>query len=263
VTVELAAVVLTKNEERNIAECLASVRWADEQIVVDSHSTDRTVAIAEQAGARVIEHAFQDFAAQRNAALAMVEAEWVLFVDADERATPLLAAEVRRVLGAPSEKARSGWWIPRHNYMIGHRMRGGGWYPDFQLRLLRRGKAWYDPARPVHEIVVLDGQAGYLETPLIHYNYDSVGQFQHKMGQYTHLEARILHEQGTRVRPWTYVTMPAREFWRRFVRLQGFRDHVYGLLFCSLMAWYTFVTYWRLRGLDKRGPTERWDGESP
>lgn len=248
-TVRLAAVVLARNEERHIGDCLDSLAWADERLVFDDFSTDRTVEIARQRGARVVQRALDNFAAQRNAALQAVEAEWVLFVDADERATPALAQEVRQVLGYEGERVRAGWWVPRHNYMIGHRMRGGGWYPDYQLRLLRRGWARYDPAHPVHEIVLLDGEAGYLENVLIHYNYDSVAQFLAKMKRYTRLEADILHERGVRARPWTYITMPLREFWRRFVILGGYRDHLYGLLFCGLMAWYTFVTYLRLRKL--------------
>jgi glycosyltransferase involved in cell wall biosynthesis len=249
VSVELAAVVLTRNEERHIGECLDSLAWADVQVVFDDFSTDRTVEIAEAHQAKVVQHPFQDFAAQRNAAMAAIEAQWILFVDADERGTPSLGDEVRRVINYEGDKARAGWWIPRYNYMIGHRMRGGGWYPDHQLRLLRRGKARYDPARPVHEIVMLDGKAGLLENVLIHLNYDTVAQFQRKMDRYTDFEARILHDAGLRVHPWTYISMPMREFWRRFVMLQGYRDHVYGLLFCALMAWYTFVTYWRLRRL--------------
>jgi hypothetical protein len=109
--------------------------------------------------------------------------------------------------------------------------------------------ARYDPARPVHEVVILKGQAGTLDNPLIHYNYDTIGQFRDKMGRYTRYEAAILDEQGVRVRPWTILSMPLREFWRRFVTLRGYRDHAYGLLFCGLMAWYTFVTYRHLRRL--------------
>ncbi len=248
-TGRLAAVVLTRNEERHIGDCLDSLAWADERLVFDDFSTDHTVEIARTHGARVVQRALDNFAAQRNAALQAVEAGWVLFVDADERVTPALAHEVQQAIAADGEGTRAGWWIPRHNYMLGHRMRGGGWYPDYQLRLLRRGRARYDPARPVHETVLLDGEAGYLQNPLIHYNYDSVAQFRAKMMRYTRLEAHILRNQGVRARPWTYVTMPLREFWRRFVRLGGYRDHLYGLLFCGLMAWYTLVTYLRLRNL--------------
>jgi (heptosyl)LPS beta-1,4-glucosyltransferase len=245
----LVAVVLTRNEERHIGDCLDSLAWADERVVVDDLSSDGTVQIAQGRGARVLSHRLESFAAQRNAALDAVDAGWVLFVDADERCTPALAQEVRRVIGYDEGQARAGWWIPRHNYMIGHRMRGGGWYPDYQLRLLRRDRARYDPAYLVHEVVLLNGEAGHLENPLIHYNYDSLAQFRFKMGRYIAYEAQILHDRGVRVRPWTYVSMPLREFWRRFVTLGGYRDYAYGLLFCGLMAWYTFGTYLRLRSL--------------
>jgi len=101
----------------------------------------------------------------------------------------------------------------------------------------------------VHEVVILEGEAGRLENPLIHYNYDTVAQFRKKMAHYTGYEAQILDEQGIRLRPWSTLLMPLREFWRRFVTLRGYRDHVYGLLFCGLMGWYTFVTYRRLKHL--------------
>jgi len=251
-TESLAAVVLAWNEERHIGDCLDSLAWADVRVLFDSISTDHTVEIAQNRGAKVLQHPFESFAAQRNAALAAVDADWVLFVDADERVTPALADEVRRVIGYTGSQAHAGWWIPRHNYMIGHRMRGGGWFPDPQLRLLRRGTARYDPTRPVHEVVILDGAAGTLDNVLIHYNYDSVAQFRHKMLRYTAFEASILRKQQVRVRPWTYATMPLREFWRRFVKLKGYEDHVYGLLFCGLMAWYTLVTYWQFRGVREK-----------
>ncbi|MFC2023642.1 glycosyltransferase family 2 protein [Chloroflexota bacterium] len=248
---KLAAVVLTKDEERHVAQCLDSLAWVDERVVFDDLSTDETATLARQHGARVVPHALESFAAQRNSALDQVEADWILFVDADERATSALADEVRNVIGYEGSRARAGWWIPRHNYMLGHRMRGGGWYPDHQLRLLKRGRARYDPARPVHETVLLDGHAGHLENVLVHFNYDTIAQFRRKTSRYVSFEAQILHEGGAQARPWTYVSMPLREFWRRFVTLGGYRDHVFGLLFCGLMSWYTFKTYLQLRALTR------------
>lgn len=245
----IAAVVLARDEARHLGDCLDSLAWADERVVIDDYSSDATVEIATQRGARVVQRRMENFSAQRNAALDAARAEWVFFVDADERCTPELADEVRRVIGYQQGEARAGWWVPRHNIMIGHTMRGGGWYPDYQLRLLRRGRAHYDPAQPVHEVAVLAGAEGHLHSHLTHYNYDSLRQFWAKMGRYTRHEAEILHSQGVRPWPWTYLSMPAREFWRRFVSLRGYRDHVYGLLFCGLMAWYTFQTYLRLRRL--------------
>ncbi len=244
---QLAAVILTKNEARHVGDCIRSLAWADQVILEDSFSEDGTVEIARSLGVSVFQNKFINFAVARNTALANARslgAEWVLFVDADERVTPELAAEIRQVLG---QKQMAGWWVPRYNVMWGHTMRGGGWYPDHQLRLMRIENARYDPSRQVHEIVILDGQAGYLKTHLIHYNYDSLAQFRTKQDRYINFEAKILKERGIRARPWTYLTMPGREFYRRYVKLEGYKDGWPGLQVCGLMAWYTLVMYLRLR----------------
>lgn len=245
---KLVAIVLTKNEERNIVACLESLRWADELVVLDSLSTDRTVRLAEEAGARVLTRPFDHYAAQRNAALEAVDAEWVFFVDADERATPALADEVREKIASAAPQV-AGYWVPRENHIVGRVMRGGGWHPDYQLRLLRRGRARYDPARPVHEVVLLDGEAGYLQHPLIHYNYDTWGEFHAKQRRYAELEALALYCQGVRPLPHRYVTQPWREFRRRYFALAGYRDGWHGLRLSLYMAWYTLVAYARLRSL--------------
>jgi (heptosyl)LPS beta-1,4-glucosyltransferase len=245
--VELAVVILTFNEERNVASCIESVRWADEVIVFDSGSSDRTREIAAELGAVVRQHPFRNYSQQRQAALQQAGAAWVFFLDADERATPELAAEVRRVIAGGGEPV--GYWVPRKNFMFGRWIRGGGWSPDYQLRLLRPDRASYDPGQEVHEVAILDGPAGYLENRLIHYNYDSLAEFRAKQGRYIDFEARILLEKGVRARPYTYLTMPLREFWRRFISLRGYRDGAYGLLLAGLMAYYVFLTYLRLRRL--------------
>jgi (heptosyl)LPS beta-1,4-glucosyltransferase len=241
--IQLMAVILTKNEARHIAECIKSVAWADRVLLSDSFSEDGTVEIARGLGAEVVQSPFVNFSEQRSAALDEARsrgAEWVFFIDADERATPELGTEMRQVI---QQAGVVGWWVPRYNYIMGHRMRGGGWYPDAQLRLLRPDRARYNPTRQVHEIVILDGGEGTLREHLIHYNYDSLVQFRAKQGRYLLFEAKILHEQGIHPHPWTYVSMPLREFWRRYVTLQGYRDGWVGLLLCGLMSWYTFRTY--------------------
>ncbi len=243
---KLTAIILTKNEEKNIADCIASVQWADEVVVFDSFSQDRTAEIAREAGATVFQHPFRNFARQRNAALDAVDSDWVFFVDADERATPELATETRRVI---QDESQSGWWVPRHNYIFGRVIRHAGWYPDYQLRLLRHGKARYDPQREVHEIVILDGEEGYLENPLIHYNYDTLAQFVERQNRYTDYEASILFDQDVRPRPHNFILQPLREFRRRYVSLEGYKDGFHGLLLSLLMAYYTLVMYLRLRRL--------------
>jgi (heptosyl)LPS beta-1,4-glucosyltransferase len=246
---KIMASILTKNEARHISACINSVRWADEVMLEDSFSDDGTVEIAQKLGAKVFQNKFVNFAAARNTALKnapQLGADWVLFVDADERVTPELAQEVREVI---NNNQVSGWWIPRYNIMWGHTMRGGGWYPDHQLRLMRADAARYDMTRQVHEIVVLEGQAGYLKQHLLHYNYDSLAQFKAKQGRYTDLEAQILRGKDIRAKPWTYVTMPLREFYRRYITLWGYQDGWIGLQLCTLMGWYMLVTYLRLRHL--------------
>jgi glycosyltransferase involved in cell wall biosynthesis len=243
---KLIAAILTKNEARHIAECIQSVAWADGVLVSDSYSDDGTIEIAQNLGATITQHPFVNFAAQRNTTIAdakAMEADWVFFIDADERATPELADEIRTAIRIDDIV---GWWVPRYNYIMGHKMRGGGWYPDRQLRLLRVGRAYYDPTREVHETVTLDGEADYLQEHLIHYNYDTLAHFRAKQMRYLDFEARILEQQSVRPRPWTYLSMPLREFWRRYVALKGYRDGGIGLLLCGLMAWYTFRTYLRL-----------------
>lgn len=246
---KLTVVILTKNEEGNIADCIESVSWADEVVVFDVFSEDRTVEIACKLGATVIQHPFRNFAQQRNAALEAVEAEWVFFVDADERATPELATEVQSAI---QDDSIAGWWVPRHNYIFGRIVRHAGWYPDYQLRLLRCGKARYDPKRGVHELVILEGEEGYLENPLIHYNYDTLAQFIERQNFYTDYQAKILFDQGIRTKPHNFVLQPLREFKRRYIELKGYRDGWRGLLLSLFMAYYNFVIYLRLWRLWQR-----------
>lgn len=238
----LKAVILTLNEAPHIAACIESVQWADGVLVFDSFSTDATVALSRQAGAEVIQHPFENYAQQRNAALDAVAADWVFFVDADERATPELAQEIRQV-AATDEKV--GWWVPRHNYIFGHRMRGTGWWPDHQLRLLRHGRARYE--RAVHEVAVLDGAEGYLQAPMIHYNYNTLQDFLEKQRRYINYDVKVLVEKGEKSRFYTPYHRALRHFWWRFVTLNGWRDGAYGVLLSGLMAYYEMVKYGRVR----------------
>ena len=242
----ITVIILTLNEARHIRACIRAARQVSERILVfDSFSEDGTVDIAREEGAVVIARAFDTYPNQRNAALSAVTTPWALFVDADERVTPELAAEIHQ---AVEEPAYAGWWVPRRNIIVGKWIRGGGWYPDYQLRLMRPDRARYDPARAVHEVVMLEGQAGYLQNPLIHYNYDTWAQFWAKQRRYAGFEARILRQQGVRIRPYTFLTMPVREFWRRFVTLRGYVDGLYGLRLALAMAWYTYHVYRLARG---------------
>lgn len=246
----LTAVILTRNEAKHISDCIATLlAWCDAVVVWDSGSTDATCDLAHLAGGVVVQRPFDDYARQRQAALNSIASEWILFIDADERATPALADEVLRVI---QRSDTAGYWIPRRNFIVGHETRGGGFSPDYQLRLLRREQAQYDLVREVHEIVQLDGAEGYLTEPLIHLNYDNWAQFHRKQLFYARYEARILAQRGIRPRPHNFVLQPLREFRRRFVTLAGWQDGIHGLWLALLLAWYYgFIPYWHLLNGDE------------
>ncbi|MCX6019471.1 MAG: glycosyltransferase family 2 protein [Chloroflexi bacterium] len=246
----LIAVVLTLNEQRHIADCLASLAWADGRLVFDSFSSDRTVALAQAAGADVAQLRFENYAQQRNAALEHVAAQhadaWVFFVDADERCTPALAAEIRAVVADPRTDERPVWSVPRNNYLFGRLTKGAGWWPDFQARLFRVGRVRFDPLREVHEVALFDGEHGFLKNELTHFNYDDVAQFHAKQRRYTEYDASILFKQNIRPKPRNFVLQPLREFKRRFFALRGYVDGLHGLRLSLLMAYYQFDLYRRL-----------------
>ncbi|MBK8021366.1 MAG: glycosyltransferase family 2 protein [Chloroflexi bacterium] len=250
--VRLNAIILTYNEQQHVADCIESLRFADQITVFDSFSTDATAELARAAGAEVIAHRFKNYAAQRNAALesASGRAEWVLFVDADERVTPELAEEVLASIDYPDF---AGFRIPRHNYIFGHLTLGAGWYPDYQTRLLRVGKVRYDMTHEVHEIVILDGPEGTLRHPFIHHNYSDLRQFFQKQRRYAALDAQMAFKRSVRPALKQFVSMPLRHFWYRFVTLHGYRDGLHGLRMSLLMAWYEFYKLMLLQRLWSSG----------
>jgi glycosyltransferase involved in cell wall biosynthesis len=257
--VSITAAVIARDEEASIRDCLATLAWADERLVlVDAATIDTTRQIAHAAGARVAERAFDTFAGQRDAALDLASGDWVLFVDADERVSPALRQEVLARVATPGECV--GFWVPRHNVLMGRVVRHAGWWPDYQLRLLQQGHARYDPRRVVHEVPLLDGPAGYLSEPLVHFNYGSLAEFFRKQERYTRLEARrwvATYRRRPRLR--SLVGQPAREFWRRYVNLEGYREGALGLVLCLSLAWYAGKAVW----LARRGSQFGHAGDTP
>ncbi len=254
--VHITAVILTYNETAHIVACIESVRFAERTLVFDSLSTDGTQTLAREAGAVVKEHPFENYSRQRNAALETAEqlgTDWVLFVDADERVTPELAAEVRACANDAGNHA--GYRVPRHNYIFGKLTLGAGWFPDYQLRLLKVGAARYDPARAVHEYAILDGDTGTLEQPLVHDNYRDVKHFGEVQRRYSRFDAQTLYENGERLKPWTLITMPIRHFIWRYVTLNGYRDGWHGFFLSLVMARYEFRKYRLLGVLVRNGGT--------
>lgn len=241
----ITAVVLTKNEENYIADCLESLKWCDEMMVFDSLSSDRTVEIAREAGARVVQRAFTNFAEQRNAAIELATSDWIFFVDADERVSPLLAAEISTVM---NKENYDGYWVPTHNYQVGKLILHAGLYPDYHLRLFRRVKGRYDPVHKVHERVILEGTSSYLANPLIHIWCETWSDFIDHQKRYAMMKAEMHFECG--VKPsYHFIVGPILEFLRRYIYMQGFRDGLHGLYLSCIFAYYYFVMYVNLSKL--------------
>ena len=254
----ILACVLTRDEARHVQACLASVAWAGGRLVVDCGSTDATVRLAREAGAEVVTRDWDGWASQRNYAIAEAARRgfrWIFFVDADERVPENLREEAVRVVETSDATVEGvdaplvGFWVPRRNVIVGKWIRHAGWDPDYQLRLFRTDRGRYDPERPVHELVILNGPAGYLTARLVHLNYESWGQFWTKQRRYASTEAAARHQRGQRIRAHNFILQPWREFWRRFVTLQGWRSGTHGLALSVGMAAAevaTLADHWRL-----------------
>ena len=247
--VPCSVVIAAKDEAAEIAECIASVGWAAEVIVVENDSTDDTVAIAREAGAMVFSHPFTTIGRQRNAAIARARHEWILVVDADERATPALRAEISDVLRDTSRRDVA-YRVRRRNFLLGREIRHGGWERDRPVRLFRN-RMRYDE-RPVHEHVVADGPVGELTEPMLHYPYASLAEYFGKLDRYSRWWAEQSVERGRRVGAWTLAVKPPARFFSMYVLRGGFLDGAAGVLVAVLAAMSVAAKYARLWELRNR-----------
>jgi len=244
----LSVVIIARNEAANIRDCLASVAFADEIIVVDSESTDATAAICREAGARVIVQPFVGFGQQKNAGIVRATGDWILNLDADERVTEGLRDEIQAVIAAP--EPADGYWIARQNFFGDRWVRHGGWWPDYTLRLFRRGKGRYNE-HPVHAAVQLDGTAGKLRQPMRHYTCRDFAAFSDRQMRYAETIARELHREGRRAGPLDVALRPAFTFFKMYVLRAGFLDGTVGWQLARLYARYNRRKYAQLRSFDR------------
>jgi glycosyltransferase involved in cell wall biosynthesis len=231
----ISAIVTTLNEEERIADCLGRLAFADEVLVVDSFSTDRTAEAAAQLGARLLQHEYRSPASQKNWALEQTSCDWALIVDADELVTDELADDIRRVLA--DAHARDGYRIRRRNFFLGHEIRYSGWQNDWVLRLFRKGRGTH-PERQIHEQVVIDGPVGDLRGTLLHYSYRSLDDYWRKLRRYAEWNAAEARSRGARVSPLSMAIHPGLRFLKAYLLQQGFRDGMPGLVVSLLTAVY-------------------------
>lgn len=233
---KLSAAVIARDEEKNIAGCLASLGFCDEIVVVDGGSRDRTVEIARAAGAQVFERPFTDFASQKNFAIECARGEWLLLVDADERPSEGLRREILETLERPRFDA---YWVIRSNRIFGRWMRRGANAGDRQMRLVKRGTARFEGV--VHERLRVDGPAGLLKEPLLHHSTASISAYMKKLNEYTALEVRECRARGRAFVARDLTRKPLARFVQLAFLKRGLEDGMEGFFFSALSAYYDFV----------------------
>jgi glycosyltransferase involved in cell wall biosynthesis len=244
---KISVTVITKDEEKNISDCLKSVQWADEIIVVDSESSDRTVELAKQFTDKTFIRKWEGYVPQKRYALSLVSNEWVLSLDADERVTPELKDEILKL--SPGDF--SGFRIRRKNFLLKKEITSCGWEKDFQLRLFKKNKTDLNE-RLVHEKFVAQGKIDTLKNPMIHYTFSSFSEYFSKINHYTSLKAQELIQKKKRVGAWTIFSHTVSAFFAFFIFRRGFKDGVYGLIISLLHSVSTMMNYVKLWELQNR-----------
>lgn len=238
----VSACLIVLNEEDHLAACLDSVRWADEIVIVDSGSSDRSREIARLYTDKVYEQPFTDFSSQKNAALDRACSDWVFFIDADERVPAALAEEILNVTGNPG-LAPKAYALGRETYFFGRRLRFSGTQGDFPVRLFPQGRGRF--VQPVHEWVKTDLALGRLSGRLLHYSTRDMTHYRFKLKQYVSLEIKTLLEKGRRPGIADLVFKPPAVFFSLYFAKLGVLDGWTGLQFAALSSLYNLLKYWR------------------
>ncbi len=249
----LSVIVPCFNEKAMIKDCLASVHFADEILVVDSFSTDGTLEIARSCATRVLQHEYINSAAQKNWAIPQAKHDWVLIVDSDERVTPELAAEIQAILQAPQYE---GYWIRRRNFMLGKEIRYGMWSADKVLRLFRRDLGRYEE-KHVHAEIQLPGRVGWCREKLVHQSFRSLSQYLRKVDRYSTWGALNASDRGLRGTGWRVVGHSSGSFLKSYLLKRGFLDGVEGLIIALMESYMAFLKYAKLYELQRPRPARK------
>ena len=249
-TISISVIIITKNEEKNIEACLQSVcGWADEVIVVDDESTDRTVELARKYTDRIFFKKMDIEGRHRNWAYAQAKNKWVLSLDADERATPELMQEISEVI--KKESPFGGFTIPRRNYIGKYWVRHGGWYPSPQLKLFQKDKFRYEEVQ-VHPRAFMDEPCGHLKSDIIHHSYRNFEDFLAKLNRQTTWEAEKWINTGCQMTLARIIWRTIDRFFRRYVRKKGYKDGIYGFMVAYFDSFYQILSYAKYKELQKQ-----------
>lgn len=232
----VGVLVLTYNEADNIKDCLESIKWADEIVIVDSFSADKTIEISKDYTDNIYQRKFDDFSSQRNFGLEKIQSEWVLVLDADERISDELKNEIKKELLAPGFE---GYRLPRKNYFLGKWIKYCGWYPDYCLRLFKKTNVKYSGL--VHESLIIQGSTGNLKNALIHFTYRNLAHYLNKANHYTTLWAEERFQKGKKVGILKVILRPLVEFLKKYLFKAGLLSGAQGLILSILSSYYQFL----------------------
>ena len=252
---KLSVYILAFNEEAKIEDCVKSVTWADEVVVIDSHSTDKTVEIAERLGPKVVQVDFEGFGGIRVAGIAHTQHDWILSIDSDERCTPDAKEEILETIN--SEDAKDVYYIPRRNIFMGKKIRFCGWYPDYrQPQLFRRGKMSYESKDQVHEGYNILGSTGYFKESILQIPFLNYSEMIQKLDRYTELGAQKLLSRKKKVSSLNIAVRSMWAFLLTYIIKLGFLDGWRGLViaFCNMEG--TFLKYAKYKELLRNKPTK-------
>lgn len=240
----LTVIVITHNEELNISDCLESVKWANEIVVVDSNSSDNTIGLAKIYTTKVFTKEWKGYSEAKNFAIEQATNKWILSLDADERVTPELSEEINLILRNPGNKYNA-YEVGRRAYFLGKWIRHCGWYPGYVVRLFMRQEGKYNGSR-VHEKLEVKGNIGRLKNDLIHFTDRDLNHYFSKYNNYTSLAAQGLFEKSRKFRNTDIVLRPVFTFLKMFFLRLGFLDGIHGFVLCFLSASYVFTKYAKL-----------------
>ncbi|MCK4823086.1 glycosyltransferase family 2 protein [bacterium] len=246
---KISAIVIVKDEAGNIAECLKSLSFTDEVVVVDSGSKDGTVEIAKKYTDKVFITEWKGYSGTKQFALNRASGEWIFWLDADERVSPQLADEIGSAI--IEDRDFAGYMMPRKAFFLGRWIRHGGWYPGYVVRLFRKEKGTFGDER-VHERLHIDGPVGTLKEPIYHYTDNSIDHYFKKFNVYTTLAVIDLEEMGRKVSILTLLIRPIHMFIKMYIFRAGFLDGIEGLLLAVFSANYVFVKYAKFWELGKK-----------
>ena len=242
----VSVIIIALNQEDNIVPCLETVRWADDIVIVDSGSEDRTLERARDFTDRIFTISWPGFGAAKNYALNQARGDWIFSLDTDERVSEALREEILAAVRTDGQFA--GYKVPRKNYFGGRWVKRLGWYPDYTLRLFQKGNGRFRE-RAVHEEVLVNGPVGFLQHPLDHYSYDSVSDYLARQDRYARLAAQEMLREGRRPRGGELFWRPFSHFLKLYVLRLGFLEGRLGYTLALLSSLYNFLKYYYLREL--------------